>query len=120
MKLYGRWSSALRSTALCAGVVLACGIVAGLGVVLAGDESGYLDRRLVDVLGELQDGGLDLIFSSAVVDENLRVNVEPTPTEPRAMLEEMLEPLGLKAEDGPGGSILILPADPLGKGFLLR
>jgi hypothetical protein len=76
----------------------------------AADEVEYRGRRLVDVLREFQDQGLDVIFSSAVVAKGLRVSVEPAASEPRAMLEEILLPLGLRAKDGPAGSILIVPS----------
>jgi len=78
----------------------------------AAEGSRYLGRRLVDVLQELQERGLELIFSSAVVDEALRIETEPSADDPRRLLDEILPPLGLKAQDGPSGSVLILPADP--------
>ena len=82
--------------------------------VHATDEREYRGRPLLDVLRELQNEGLDFVFSSAVVGEELRVTVEPSRPEPRAILEEILPPLGLKAESGPAGSILILPIGPTG------
>lgn len=69
----------------------------------------YRGRLLADVLREMQDRGLDLVFSSAVVGEDLRVTVEPLATRPRAVLDEILEPLGLEAKDGPAGALLIVP-----------
>ncbi len=89
---------------LAVGIVLLCCLVP----VSANEAAEYRGRLLVDVLQQFRDRGLDLIFSSAVVDEQLRVAAEPTASEPRAALEEILAPLGLVAEDGPGGSILIL------------
>jgi outer membrane receptor protein involved in Fe transport len=98
---------------LCASVALACaGLALGAwGSLYAADDVEYRGRRLVDVLREFQDRGLDVIFSSAVVGKSLRVSVEPAASEPRAMLEEILLPLGLRAKDGPAGSILIVPSD---------
>ena len=75
----------------------------------AADPPQYRGRLLVEVLEELQDRGLDLIFSTAVVGESLRVSVEPSGSDPRSMLDEILKPLGLEARDGPAGSIMILP-----------
>jgi outer membrane cobalamin receptor len=116
MTSYRRPSSArlVRRVLLPAFVALACGLVAlgGWGSLYAADDPGYRGRRLIDVLRELQQQGLDLIFSSAVVGEDLRVSVETTASEPRAVLNEILPPLGLKVEDGPSGSILILPLSP--------
>ncbi len=74
----------------------------------------YRGRRLVEVLAELKGQGLDLIYSSAVVDNELRVASEPTATEPHALLDEILRPLDLKAQDGPGESILIVPRTATG------
>lgn len=74
------------------------------------DEPAYRGRRLVDVLHHLQRGGLNVIFSSAVVDGKTLVTVEPSRTEPRALLAEILPPLALEARDGPGGSVLIVRA----------
>ena len=102
--------SARRAT-LCTVVVLACGFGTIVSTpLLADDTDEYRGQPLVEILRRLQDRGLQLIFSSAIVSENLRVSIEPTATEPRAMLDEILLPLGLKAEDGPSGAILILPA----------
>jgi len=99
---------------LCALLALSCALAAlgGGGSLHADDEPEFRGRRLAEVLQELRDRGLDLVFSSAVVAPDLRVRVEPSASDPRAILDEILPPLGLKAEDGPSGAILILPADP--------
>ncbi len=75
----------------------------------AAGQPEYRGRPLLEVLQELQDRGLELIFSTAVVGESLRVSVEPSASDPRSALDEILEPLGLEARDGPAGSIMILP-----------
>lgn len=92
--------------------VLLCGIAVWsvVGSVIAESPPTYRGRPLVEVLGEFRALGLDLIFSSAVVGRDLRVTVEPSASEPRLVLDEILAPLGLRAEEGPGGSILILPS----------
>jgi hypothetical protein len=102
-------SSSLSKRVAAALLVGVLTLPVGLDSVSAAAPPEYQGRRLVDVLQELQSRGLRLIFSSAVVGEDLRVTVEPSAKEPRALLEEILEPLGLRIEDGPGGSILILP-----------
>jgi outer membrane receptor protein involved in Fe transport len=88
-----------------AAVALVLSAVLGLG--MAGP---YRGRPLVEVLDDLQARGLRLIFSSAVVDQALRVTVEPSSPDPRRILDEILAPLGLEVRDGPGGSLLIVPA----------
>lgn len=82
------------------------------GPVQADAPPGYRGRPLVEVLDELRAGGLELIFSSAVVASDVIVSVEPTATDPRLVLEEILGPLGLEIGDGPGNSLLILPLRP--------
>jgi outer membrane receptor protein involved in Fe transport len=68
----------------------------------------YQGRPLAEVLEELRSGGLDLIFSSAVVPPDLRITVEPSTADPRGILDLILAPLGLVATEGPAGSLLIL------------
>jgi hypothetical protein len=97
---------------------LSLALAGALGTVLAAPARPYLDRPLVEVLREFGEQGLEVIFSSAVVGPDLRVTVEPTAVEPRAILDEILAPLGLRAEDGPAGAILILPS-PRGTGTLV-
>jgi hypothetical protein len=77
--------------------------------VFAEEGSSYLGRPLIEVLNEMKARGLPLVFSTAVVGEDLRVTVEPAATDLRAVLEEILAPLGLKTREGPGGSVLVVP-----------
>jgi hypothetical protein len=74
------------------------------------DEPVYLGRPLIQALERLRQQGLNLIFSTAVVTDDLIVGVEPLSSNPRAILEEILTPLGLEARAVSGGSILILRA----------
>ena len=69
----------------------------------------YQGRRLSEVLDELRGQGLVLVYSSAVVGNDLVVTVEPEPGDPREILRHILPPLGLAAEDGPGGSLVVVP-----------
>jgi outer membrane receptor protein involved in Fe transport len=82
--------------------------IAGATTVPAATD--YQGRPLVDVLQELQARGMNLVYSSAVVENGLRVTVEPRAIEPRALLDEILAPLGLGTRDGPAGSVLIVRA----------
>jgi outer membrane receptor protein involved in Fe transport len=86
--------------------ILAIAPVAGI----AQDSSSYADRPLAEVLADLQDRGLQLVFSTAVVTPSMVVEREPRGEDPRSILDQLLEPHGLRAEDGPGGTILILVA----------
>jgi len=76
----------------------------------------YRGRPLREVLEEFQRGGLNLIYSSEVVRADLVVADEPEGETPRAILDEILAPLGLRASDGVSGSILITPAAKRGAG----
>lgn len=73
-------------------------------------------RRLDEALRLLQQEGLAIVFSSEVVTPKMRVIVEPSAQTPRGELDEILRPLGLVAQNGPGGVIVIIrqrevPAD---------
>ena len=77
------------------------------------DESPrFRGRPLIAVLDQLETAGLNLIYSSAVVLPGLVVADEPRATDPREILDQILRPLGLQAEDGASGAILIVRAPP--------
>ncbi len=80
------------------------------GLGWAEDGTGHLGRPLTEVLESLRAQGLNLIYSTAVVGEGLVVTVEPKATTPRAILDEILPPLGLEARNGPGGAVLVVRA----------
>ena len=61
----------------------------------------YAGRSLEDVLHDLQSLGLKVVFSSELVRSDMRVALEPTSTAPRKILDEVLEPHGLRAAAGP-------------------
>ncbi len=91
--------------------LLACALtllLVGPGAGFAARRPVYRGRPLIEALERLQAEGLHLIYSTAVVSEEIVVTVEPAVTEPRAILDEILPPLGLEARDGPGGSVLIV------------
>ena len=67
----------------------------------------YAGRPLAEALADLQAQGLQLVFSTAVVTPHMTVETEPEGNDPRAILDQILEPHGLRAEDGPGGTILV-------------
>src|SRR5258705_2246441 len=77
----------------------------------SGDESPrFRGRPLIVALHELETLGLNLIYSSAVVLPELVVAEEPKATDPREILDQILNPLGLQAESGASGAILIVRA----------
>ena len=76
------------------------------------DRQRFLGRSLADALRALQAAGLRIVFSSATVTPDLRVDTEPRATHARQRLDELLAPHGLKAQDGPGGVIQVVRAEP--------
>jgi hypothetical protein len=91
-----------------AGVVLSLVMVSATSAYAQG-TSAFVGRRLVAVLQELQASGLRIVFSSAIVSEDLRVLAEPRTPTARSQLEELLAPHGLAIRDGPGGTLQIVP-----------
>lgn len=65
-------------------------------------------RRLDEALAELQRSGFKVIFSSEIVRPTMRVASEPRLPSPRRVLDALLEPHGLIAQDGPGGTVLVV------------
>jgi len=58
----------------------------------------FRGRPVDEVLRELAGRGLRLVYSSETVPPSLEVRVEPTGTSPVEILEQVLEPHGLRAE----------------------
>jgi Ca-activated chloride channel family protein len=70
----------------------------------------YAGRSLADVLRDLQSRGLKVVFSSELVRPEMRVTSEPASTTPRKILDEVLEPHGLRAVAGPKDTWLVVRA----------
>lgn len=58
----------------------------------------YAGRPLAEVLQDLGEQGLHLVYSSETVPASLRVELEPAGSTPRAILDEILAPHGLRAK----------------------
>jgi hypothetical protein len=102
--------SAVTITLILTGVVPATGALfhaAQATAQAAGREAG---RSLADVLRDLQARGLKVVFSSEVVRPEMRVSREPGSTDPRQILDQVLEPHGLRAAAGPKGTWLVVRA----------
>jgi hypothetical protein len=90
-------------------LVLVLAVVwASAAVEAAGQGRPYAGRPVAEVLKELQDGGLRVVFSSDLVPPALRVKADPTAREPRRIAVEILEPHGLMLRDGPRGTLLVV------------
>ncbi|HEY6065409.1 MAG TPA: TonB-dependent receptor [Thermoanaerobaculia bacterium] len=64
---------------------------------------------LTDALLALQSRGLNLVFSSRVVRPEMTVRSAPTSHDLRSILGELLAPHRLAVEEGPGGSLVVVP-----------
>lgn len=88
---------------------LALSVVSPGAVRAAEPPDRFEGKTLVETLRSLEQQGLVLLYSSAVVSPELVVPIEPTATSPRAILEEILASLDLATREGPGGALLIVP-----------
>ncbi len=87
--------------------------LATVSVIASSQGTGSFEGRpLAEALGELQAQGLQIVFSSAVVKASMIVVEEPRGNNPRSILDQLLGPHGLMAEDGPGGTILVIVRPP--------
>lgn len=75
-----------------------------------GQGSRYAGRTLADALALLQQRGLPIVYSSAVVTSAMTVASEPRAGDPRRVLDELLRPHRLEVKAGPLGMLLIVPA----------
>lgn len=64
--------------------------------------------RLDDAISLLQRQGLTIIYSSALVRPEMRVEREPRAAGARGKLEEILAPHGLAIAEGPHGELLVI------------
>ena len=72
-------------------------------------EARYAGMTLTEALLELEARGLEILFTSQVVRPWMRVTTEPTGAAPRAVLDQLLAPHGLQAQEGPGGNLVVVP-----------
>lgn len=77
--------------------------------VLASAAGGFSGLSLIDALERLRHEGLSIIFSDALVKPTMTVETEPEAGEPRAVLDEILEPHGLGVREGSGGQLVVVP-----------
>ncbi len=83
------------------------------GVALAQDNAPrFLGRPLAEALADMQQRGLGVIFSSDLVQPEMRVRREPTATSLHRRLDQLLAPHGLKAQVGPRGTVLVVLREP--------
>lgn len=111
-----RIRTVLRTTLLIA-VCLLASARPGLGTLLLPAQEERAPREakdftvgmpLTEALLELQARGLKLVFSSQVVRPEMTVRSKPAGTDLRSILDELLAPHGLAAEEASGGSLVVI------------
>ena len=107
--MVGRLSAALLAALILAAVPASA--VEDPPVNLAG-------ATLAQALERLREAGLNLIYSSELVRDDMRVATEPAGGTPRDVLDSLLAPHGLAAVDGPNGTLLIVAAAALPPGSI--
>lgn len=78
----------------------------------AAEVTQWQGARLTDLLDELSAQGLQIIYSSALVDSELLLVDEPDLSDPVAGLRAALQPFGLTLVDGPADSWLVVRQEP--------
>jgi hypothetical protein len=89
-------------------VVLLTVLVSGARLGAQEGTGRLLGVSLADALRSLQVAGLRIVFSSELVTPEMRVRKEPRARAAKDRLAELLEPHGLAARTGPGGTILVV------------
>lgn len=64
--------------------------------------------ELSDALQSLRGRGLSIVFSSELVHPGMRVLQEPSSTDPREQLDEILVPFGLRVQEMSGGILVVI------------
>jgi hypothetical protein len=85
---------------------LLCLAMLGAVQLTAAEPPRYLGRSLGDALLDLQQRGLELAFSVAVVRPEMRVGREPEGS-PRQVLDQLLAPHGLAAHEVAGRLVIV-------------
>ena len=86
-------------------------LLATLGAGPAGAAAGeFRGIPLTQALARLEARGLSILYSSDLVKSGLVVTVEPSATDPRQILAEIVRPLGLTVAPGPGGAVMLVRA----------
>jgi outer membrane receptor protein involved in Fe transport len=81
-----------------------------LGAAASALASGFGDLSLEQALDTLQARGLSILYSSDLVKPDMRVVSEPRSVAPREVLEEIVQPHGIRIMEGPGGMLLLTRA----------
>ena len=105
MKTRARFGNAISSTLLLVAALITS------ATLVAAQEGPYKGKSLAEALRTLQARGLQIVFTSATVLADMRVEDEPRARTPRQILDDLLAPHGLRARDGPGAIVEVVRAD---------
>jgi outer membrane receptor for ferrienterochelin and colicin len=83
------------------------GLVGARQAPVAADDA-FAGRPLADALQDLRSRGLQLVFTTSTVGPHMIVAAEPIADDPRALLDELLEPHGLEAREGPNDTLVVV------------
>lgn len=70
----------------------------------------FKDATLEAAIEQLEARGLSVLYSSDLVKAEMRVLQAPKSRSPRALLEEIVGPHGIKVAEGPAGSLILTRA----------
>lgn len=98
--------SSRRSTRPCLLGVLACLVLS------SAVAASFRGLTLEQALQQLQQQGLNVLYSSDLVQPSMQVRDEPQASDARKVLEELIAPHGLAVRDGPNGALLLIRAAP--------
>lgn len=87
-----------------AGLCLTLGVAPGAGALE------LANRTIEEAIEALEARGLSVLYSSDLIKPQMRVEAAPAATSPRAQLEEILAPHGVRVVEGPGGLLLLTRA----------
>lgn len=68
----------------------------------------FQNQRVEDVLHEFQRQGINILFSSDLVSSDMRVEKEPRDGSPREVLNEIVQPHGLRILKSQSGTLLVI------------
>jgi TonB-dependent receptor-like protein len=72
------------------------------------EAAAYQGQTVEQALEQLRERGIALFYSSDLVKPWMRIDREPTATEPRALLTEILAPHGITVTDGPNDALILV------------
>ncbi|MEM7482030.1 MAG: STN domain-containing protein [Acidobacteriota bacterium] len=72
------------------------------------DRDRYLCWQLEEVLADLQQHGLRVIYSSDLVEGDMQVTASHRAASPMSVLQEILKPFGLAAEESAAGVVMVV------------